>query len=297
MAFHGKLLLKIAIADAYGMGFEFIDQKIVNEENNLDNYRHHGFHSELWPGQYTDDTQMSIALYEYLSEQLNGHNYTDEAVEEIANKEKIASKFLEVFKRDRRKGYAKGFQHVLETVSSGKEMVDVVEKFGKTESNGACMRAIPVGLFFRGEDSILKFSTTQAEITHRDSGVLAAHAISLATKFLYSNGFVKELPEYLNSVLGEKIDWSWNGSRVASKTELGMITARAAIHTVMTTKSYSECLKKAVSYGGDTDSVAAIACGLSVCSREHYDQEIPSVLIDGLERGKFGLGFLYNFGK
>lgn len=294
MAYHNNFFLKFAIADAYGMGFEFVPQSVVDQENNLSTYRPHGLHSSLSPGQYTDDTQMSLALFEYLKESLLEIDYPHLVVDEISNKEKIASKFLEVFKRDPRKGYAKGFQHVLETVSSGEDLVKTIEAYGKTESNGACMRAIPAGLFFRDEDSVLKFSKIQAEVTHRDSAVISAQAVSLAAFGLRKGIRIKELPGYINEILMERIDWSWDGSRVNSKTELGLITAMAAIHTLMTTEGYSDCLKKAVSYGGDTDSVAAIACGLTVFSLNHFDQKIPNRLIDGLERGKFGCGFLYN---
>ncbi|WP_083858402.1 ADP-ribosylglycohydrolase family protein [Gallaecimonas xiamenensis] len=54
----------LAIGDAYGAGFKFKDEVFVRERNTLTQYYDHklGMVSDL----YTDDTQMSLALYELL---------------------------------------------------------------------------------------------------------------------------------------------------------------------------------------------------------------------------------------
>ena len=294
-----QVLLKIAIADAYGMGFEFVPQEIVNTENDLKTYRPHGKHSDLVPGQYTDDTQMSIAIYEYLEENVKDRKIGKADFKKLCNKERIADKFLEVFKRDPRKGYAKGFQYVLETAQSGKEVLDMIDAYGRTESNGAAMRSVPIGLFFRDFDQADEFAKAQAEVTHQGSGVIVSQVVAYAAQqlFMYGRNIFEDHCYDINENLevnNKKVKWhEWDGSRVASKTELGVITVKAAIHCVATTQSYKECLQKAVSFGGDTDSVAAIACGLSALNPEH-EQIIPPSLLNGLERGEYGLGYLYN---
>ena len=57
------MLLELAIGDAYGAGFEYADEMIVN--NNLSRYVEHP-RFRLNPGSYTDDTQMSIAIAEVI---------------------------------------------------------------------------------------------------------------------------------------------------------------------------------------------------------------------------------------
>jgi ADP-ribosylglycohydrolase len=52
-----------AYADAYGAGFEYADEMIVN--NDLSRYVQHP-RFRLIPGSYTDDTQMSIAIAEVI---------------------------------------------------------------------------------------------------------------------------------------------------------------------------------------------------------------------------------------
>ena len=55
------MLTEIAIADAYGAGFEFCAVEKIRLHNNLESYCKH----ELYDisAKYTDDTQMSIARH------------------------------------------------------------------------------------------------------------------------------------------------------------------------------------------------------------------------------------------
>jgi ADP-ribosylglycohydrolase len=76
----------------------------------------------------------------------------------------------------------------------------------------------------------------------------------------------------------------------------GVATAHAAIQLVATLGSYSNILKEAVGLGGDTDSVAAIACGAASLSAE-FDMDVPRELKAGLENGTYGREFLVHLDK
>lgn len=90
------MLIELAIGDAYGAGFEYADPAIVEKENNLSKYIQHPYH-DLKAGAYTDDTQMSLAIAEVI---VSGESWTPAV---------LADKFVAVFKRDPRTGYATGF--------------------------------------------------------------------------------------------------------------------------------------------------------------------------------------------
>jgi len=60
------MLLELAIGDAYGAGFEYVDTKMILPQNNLSGYVKHPRH-HIQPGSYTDDTQMSLAIAEALA--------------------------------------------------------------------------------------------------------------------------------------------------------------------------------------------------------------------------------------
>src|ERR1700730_3053041 len=48
------LLLELAIGDAYGAGFEYVDTEMIRQQNTLSGYVNHPRHS-IQPGCYTDD--------------------------------------------------------------------------------------------------------------------------------------------------------------------------------------------------------------------------------------------------
>ena len=50
-----RMLLEIAIGDAYGAGFEYVNAAIIREHNALSGTIQHPRHGTK-PGQYTDDT-------------------------------------------------------------------------------------------------------------------------------------------------------------------------------------------------------------------------------------------------
>jgi len=90
------MLLELAIGDAHGAGFEYADEQIVLY-NTLAGYVQHSRHN-IAPGQYTDDTQMSIAVAEAI---ISGEPWTSKL---------LADAFVLAFRRDPRDGYARGFQ-------------------------------------------------------------------------------------------------------------------------------------------------------------------------------------------
>lgn len=276
------MLVEIAIGDAYGMGYEYVDPNVVKEFNKGYSYRQHPLHHELKPGDYTDDTQMSIAIAEYV---LSG--------EDIENERKITDCFVSCFKRDPIKGYSKGFQTLLEEVQSGKELLERIRVNGKTDKNGAAMRSVPCGLLSDLE-VVLKFTEIQASITHEGTGVLAAKAVAAATWFLRNNkGTVADLPEFLNQTLKVNETWEWTG-KVKAKEDLGLKTAKAAIQAVMLTTDLHDLLIESVAYTGDVDTVAAIALGIASQSKEHA-KNIPDSLLHNLRNSKsFGLDYLRN---
>jgi ADP-ribosyl-[dinitrogen reductase] hydrolase len=94
------MLVELAIGDAYGAGFEYVNRQLIRQFNTLAHYVQHPRHSTR-PGQYTDDTQMSLAIAEAI---ISGEEWSPI---------NLASRFVEVFKRDPREGYASSFQAFL----------------------------------------------------------------------------------------------------------------------------------------------------------------------------------------
>src|SRR5689334_4178375 len=126
------MLLELAIGDAYGAGFEYVNRQLIRQFNDLSGYAQHPRHS-IRPGRYTDDTQMTLAIVEAI---LSGEDWTPL---------NLAGRFVEVFKRDPREGYAGSFHAFLRRSYSGEQFLrDIIPD---SDKSGAAMRAIPIGVF------------------------------------------------------------------------------------------------------------------------------------------------------
>ena len=269
------ILLSMAIGDAYGAGFEYVPAPIVIVENDLNGYRQHQKHLTLKPGCYTDDTQMTLALAEFL---LSGQSWTPL---------NLADAFVSTFKRDPRPGYAGGFYKLLCEIQDGTELLRRIVPF--SHKNGAAMRAPILGLF-KDIPQIFNAASLQAVITHATyTGIESSTAAALMLHYFYYDLGDKDLVgEFLmDQGMGE--DWdNFKGGFVDGD---GYVTVSAAIDAIRHNDTMADILKDCVSFTGDVDTVAAIAMACASVSRE-VDQNLPRVLFDYLENGEYGRDYL-----
>lgn len=267
------MLLEIAIGDAYGAGFEYVSPAIIREHNDLSGYIQHPRHATR-PGQYTDDTQMSIAVAEAI---LSGEEWTPLM---------LANRFVEAYKRDPREGYAGRFQEFLEYVQDGEQFLAEIRP--DSDKSGAAMRAGPIGVFPEIE-AVIYYCGLQASITHNTpDGIHAAVAASLMTHyFLYKLGPKAQLGAFLEQYVPGRWSEPWRG-KVGHQ---GLMSVHAAVTSVMANASLSDLLQHCIAYSGDVDTVAAIALAAGSCSAE-IAQNLPEHLVLRLENAAYGLTFL-----
>jgi len=268
-----NMILEGAIGDAYGAGFEFAEYEKIEAKNTLTQYESHPLFAEI-KGKYTDDTQMAIAISELLLE------------EETWTPLLIADKFVAVFKRDPRRGYAKRFYQFLMDIQDGQELLDKISP--KSERNGAAMRAYPIGIL-KSEAEIIHKCDLQSNITHQtDKALIAAQAIALTNHyFIYKKGSKKHLLEYLGDA--QKYNWrgQWRGEVKVNAIE----TVEAVLATLLEGESLKYLLKKSVNFGGDVDTVASLTLAIGQMSVE-VEKDLPNWLYTDLENGQFGADFL-----
>jgi len=267
------MLLEIAIGDAYGAGFEYVSPAIIREHNDLSGYIRHPRHGTR-PGQYTDDTQMSIAIAEAI---VSGEPWT---------REMLADRFVTAFKRDPREGYAGRFQEFLGRVEDGAQFL--AEILPDSDKSGTAMRAGPIGVFPKIAEVIARCEL-QAAITHNTpDGIHAAVAASLMTHyFLYDLGPKAQLGLFLAQHVPGNWAEPWHG-KVGHQ---GLMSVRAAVTSVMVNASLSALLRHCIAYSGDVDTVAAIAMAAGSCSPE-IAQDLPENLVHTLENGACGRDYL-----
>lgn len=271
------MLLEGAIGDAYGMGFEYANENI--KYNDLSSYVKHPKHG-LIPGQYTDDTQMSIALAELM---LSGSEWTPI---------NIANKFVECFKRDWRDGYSRMFQAFLERIESGEQFLAEIKP--DSDKSGGAMRASCIGRF-ETIQKVLENTTIQCKLTHNTTdGIAAAQASSLLSHYMVHNyGHPKNVGKFINEYVGLH---NWDEDYVGKVKSKGWMSVRAAITAVKRNTKLSALLVDCINFTGDVDTVATIAMS-AASESEHYTLDIPQKLYDALENGTYGKDYLQDLDR
>lgn len=266
------MLFEIAVGDAYGAGFEFSSRAKIEASNNLSAYVPHEL--GIAAGCFTDDTQMSVAVAEVM---LSGLPMSSEA---------FADAFVRCYRRDPRQGYAKGFQALLDACPDGAALRQRIRP--DSRRNGAAMRAVPLGLI-ADKDLLLLAAREQASVTHAtDDGILSAQVVALMAHFLlYEQAPLAQLPAMIFDATGFelRLDWQAEVECDARQTLHAMATA------LLATRSKAQLLHDCVNFGGDVDSVAAIALGLASLTAQYAD-DLPASLVATLEDGLYGKRFL-----
>jgi len=278
------MLVEIAIADTYAAAYEFTKPEYINKNHDMKTYRVHpryGINNEIRTekGQYTDDTQMSIAIAELV--------YMDG----IWNQFHTLNRILKCFKRDPRKGYSKRMQEILEKSKSATDLMKFISPIA--ESNGAAIRSVPLALLNRNK--IVHAAVAQASATHATrSAIESSILVGLIGFELLHGGDIEDAVRQACQDLNRPLLVRGHNQPVSCH---GILTVRAAYRLLQDHDNLYDILNSAVKLGGDTDSVAAIAVGWASLSHR-YINNLPDSLYDGLEpESDFGLFFLEDLDK
>lgn len=142
------------------------------------------------------------------------------------------------------------------------------------------MRVSPVGLFAESEAEALRLARITANVTHNHpEGIKGAEAVALA---VYLNKHYASMPlEYRKELTTDKIEsqFGYNLSRTLDEirpTYQFDVSCKGsvpeAIIAYLESESIEDCVRNAISIGGDSDTIAAIACSIFM-AREDCRQE------------------------
>jgi ADP-ribosylglycohydrolase len=295
-----NMLLRIAQGDSYAMAAEYVNRHPEEPEHKelfeFKRYLTHPTYHKLPAGTYTDDTQMSIAVSEALLYNKAG-DWDDDL-----SAENFMDRFFVTFKRDQRDGYSRKFQEILEVAKDPVHFRELVVP--TSTKNGAAMRSVPFGVMSDVEE-MKAVAMRQARTTHDTyEGVLSSVLVALMSHFaLHDPREFSDMTGWLATHLpmAEVFREPWVGpvqSRcVKSPYDVGVNTAWA-VHTLLTTQTtLLGIMKQVLEWGGDTDSVAAIAWGIASCRMR---EDLPAFFEDDLEKengSAYGPAFLKDLGK
>ena len=266
-------LVGCAIGDALGNPFEMKSAKSPALLEWDGNFKEGGTFWHGQPGQYTDDTLMSMCLAASLIEH-QGFNPED-----------VSKKYLTWMESGNTRGIGGTTSSALLRVKLGAHYTES----GLTHNpdgtpvggNGTAMRASPIGLAYRHNlPELLAVAMEDASITHNSlepkmgSVAVALGTALLANKTSSPQSIAYKLTDILaDSIVKEKIllaqKWLEQGidlCEIADEAlaEIGTNgyvpeTVGAAFFCLGATHNFRDCVVMAVRGGGDTDTTAAIA--------------------------------------
>jgi ADP-ribosylglycohydrolase len=150
--------------------------------------------------------------------------------------------------------------------------------------NGSAMRVSPVGFAFDSSDSVLEQAKRSAEVTHdHPEGIKGAQATALAIFLARNKKSKQEIKDQIEETVGYKLNKTLDEIRPTYVFDVSCQgSVPQAIQAFLESTSYEDCVRKAISLGGDSDTIACIAGGIAHAfygplTEEIYEQTILSI--------------------
>lgn len=275
-----NVLLCTAIGDALGMPFE----GLASDNKSLATWdgktflpsrprppSDYGCSLNVKPGQFTDDSQMSIMVSESLIENKR------------FNAKDLSTRYVDWIHSGRARGFGGTTKKAVDSLKAGNHWT----KSGVEGSvgNGTAMRAAPFGVFYANKDFNDMFQAVKVDsaITHKSIEAEAGALAIAITTWLTVKKMSADVPAYLavhlpDSVVKEKIFVALEMAKLMRSNGKGKTDAQclaelgtradvrqtvpAAMYCYWRFDNYVDAVVAAIRAGGDCDTTAAIVGGI-----------------------------------
>jgi poly(ADP-ribose) glycohydrolase ARH3 len=235
---------------------------------------------------YTDDTHMTIGVAESLVEN------------KCFDGEHMAQSFIKNYEAEPWRGYGPGPPKIFGMIRSGEAWDSAASRLypGGSFGNGSAMRVAPVGLLYsRNLEKLREIAYQSSSITHshelgKEGAALQACAVALALNTpseeeIDREAFLSRLQNFIqNQLYKEKVARirdlldEQDKAKVVAVLGNGIEAPRSvptAIYCFLRQpQSYKDTVIYAISLGGDTDTIAAMAG--AICGAYLGIEAIPS---------------------
>jgi len=141
------------------------------------------------------------------------------------------------------------------------------DKMGAYNSfgNGSAMRVSPVGWLFNDVADVNEMAKRSASITHdHPEGIKGAQCIATSILLLRQGISKQDLKMYIETTYGYMLDLKCSWIRIHNRfDETCQVTVPQAIAAFIESTGFESAIRLAVSIGGDSDTIAAIAGSLA----------------------------------
>lgn len=189
-------------------------------------------------------------------------SFTDDSVLLVAVAEALTQKkqYEEVFLSWAKRYPAAGFGHSFKKWLKGGGKTQ-----GVSTGDGSGMRIGPVGFYGKSLDEVLLLAKEATVPTHNSvEGIKAAQSIATSV-FMARQGKTKaEIKQYVETTFGYNLDMTDEAIRAMAddeniNRELAEVSTPVAIIAFLRGEEFEDVVRTAVTYGGDTDTVACMA--------------------------------------
>lgn len=237
-------------------------------------------------GYYTDDTSLAICLTESL---LRGFNVKDQF--------QTYRKWLLNYHAtpDGENSIGVGQRTLMALIRQTKNTIPIkLNNNDKHGGNGALMKTSPIGLrYFNDTQKLVDASIRSTIVTHNNTlaafscvaqNLLIAYAIKDIPKDQVLEKLAKELPTKCPEEIKDLVK-NLHKQTHFPNTGFTLNTLRISLYSFFTTDSFKECITKAIYFGNDTDTQAAVAGALA--GTYYGYKKIPESWRNTLMRNKY----------
>lgn len=152
--------------------------------------------------------------------------------------------------------------------------------------NGSAMRISPVGFAFNSLEFVLINAKKSAKVTHNHTeGIKGAQAAASAI-FMAKNGSSKnEIKEFIENKFYYKLDKSLKEIRPSYSFDVSCQgSVPQAITAFLESDGFEDAIRKAISIGGDSDTIACITGGIAEAYYGGVPEDISKFVLSKLDK-------------
>ena len=221
---------------------------------------------------FTDDTVLTYAVCDAILSNDRDITFMNKSERE----KEYAQRFKMFYSRYPHAGFGQMFIHW----AKEKEL-----SVNKSYGNGASMRVTPIGYAYKTIEQVHKQTEASCAYTHNHhEAITGAKAVSSAV-FLALHDYDKtEIQKYIEKKFGYKFDITTDELRKHYKFNSRTTeSVPQSILCFLESESYEDAIRKAISLGGDADTMACIAGGIAEAYYKYIPEEIRSFCMGKLD--------------
>ncbi|HHV07264.1 MAG TPA: ADP-ribosylglycohydrolase family protein [Firmicutes bacterium] len=258
-------LYGVAVGDALGATLEFMGKEIVKERYGVLTDIIGGGWLELMPGEWTDDTEMMLAVAVGID-----HDFRNPV-------DAIGIEFLRWHKTNP-PGVGTTCAAVFHKVRMGLSWHEAAQQLHRetshTAGNGALMRTLPVALAYSKPEDIVEQACSIAQMTHWDQrAAFTCQLYCLLAHYLIAGDRFRDALRSAYSYMAECLPDDTGLEPMKTELEQKMAdpqptgytvdTLACALQGIESSSSLEDAVISVVNQGGDADTVGAITGGLA----------------------------------